>query len=508
MILDHVASVAEMRSLERAAAEAGIAESQLMDLAGAAIAAEIIRAAAPLSGQKVLILVGPGNNGGDGLVIARRLARAGASVDVVLARPRSDDRNLDLALAEWVRVHDFAETRLSRLARHADIIVDCLLGIGSSPPLRGAVLEMLRQTAGHPALRVACDVPTGIDADGGAADAEAFAADMTVSAGPVKIGSLTYPARAVSGRIIATDIGIPATALDDLPGRVITSESTAPNLPERPLDAHKGTYGRVLVIAGSARFRGAATLTCAGAQRSGAGYVTLAAIEPVVAATAALTPGVTFEPLPENRGVIAAATGPRIVELVNMTRATVLGPGLDRGDDTGALIREILAGAAEGSRLVIDADALNALAPLDGSVADSVAECILTPHPGELTRLLGGDTETVNAGRLAAAREGAGRSGSILVLKGAGTIIATPGGRYAIAPQFAPALATAGSGDVLAGIIGSLLAQGMEPLPAASAAVLIHNRAGIAAAAEIGVGGTIAPDLPDFIPGILDELSR
>ncbi len=507
MNLHHVAAVSEMRGLERAAAKAGITEAQLMDDAGAAIATEIIRATAPLPGQKILILVGPGNNGGDGLVIARHLAHAGASVDIVLAQSRSDDRNLDLALAAWVRVHDFAEIRLPLIARNADIIVDCLLGISSRPPLRGVLLEMLQQTARVRAFRVACDVPTGIDADTGVADTEAFSADLTVAAGPAKLGCLTYPARAVSGCIVATDIGIPASALDALPGRMITSAATSSTLPTRSLDAHKGTYGRVLVIAGSARFRGAAMLPCAGALRSGAGHVTLAAIESVVAATAALTPSVTFEPLPEKQGVISADAAPNLAEFANAAAATVLGPGLDRTDGTNGLVREILAGATAGSHLVIDADALNALAPLDGSISNSGAECILTPHPGELGRLLDSDTATVNADRLASAREGASRSGSILLLKGGGTVIGTPGGEYAIAPQIAPALATAGSGDVLAGIIGSLLAQGVDSFPAASAGVLIHNRAGMAAAKEIGAAGAIAEDLPRFIPAILDDLT-
>ena len=507
MILNHVATTAEMRELERAAVEAGIAESQLMDDAGAAIAAEIVGMTAPLPGRKVLVLVGPGNNGGDGLVIARHLARAGASVDVVLARPLPDDRNLDLALAEWVRVHVFAEIRLPRLARDADLIVDCLLGIGSVPPLRGVLLEMLQQTADIPAFRVACDVPSGTDADTGAADREAFRADLTVAAGPVKLGSLTYPARTYGGEIRGTDIGLPAAALEALPGRLITTAGLAPVIPPRRLNAHKGTYGRVLVIAGSARFRGAATLTCAGALRAGAGYVTLAAVESVVAAAAALTPSVTFEPLSSDEGAIAIDAAPGLVGLVNAASATVVGPGLDHGDGIGPLIREILDGANEGTRLVLDADALNALAPLDGAIANSGADCILTPHPGELARLLDEDTATINADRLAAAREGAGRSGAVVLLKGAGSIVAAPGGEYTIAPQLAPALATAGSGDVLAGIIGALLGQGMDLFKAASAGVLIHNRAGIAAARDIGSGGTIAQDLPDFIPAILDELT-
>ena len=499
---DHIATVAEMRGLERAALEAGTPEAQLMDDAGAAIAAVIAREAPAGPGRRVLVLVGPGNNGGDGLVIARHLARGGAAVEVVLARPRVDDRNLELARAEWVRVHDFAEVRLRRLALRADVIVDCLLGIGSEPPLRGVLLEMLQQIAGVPALRVACDIASGIDADTGAADTEAFPADLTVAAGPVKLGSLLYPARLVGGEIMGTEIGLPARALDALPGRLIEAAA----LPERPADAHKGTYGRTLVVAGSNRFRGAATLVCAGALRAGAGYVTLAAIESVVAATAALTPSVTFEPLPEDSGGIAAAASARLVELVNAATATVLGPGLDRAPGVAVAVGEILAGAKPGRCLVLDADALNALAPLDETIGNSRAEIVLTPHPGELARLLGVTTATIEADRPAAARAGAKRSGAVVVLKGAGTIVMSPEGGYGVASQVAPALATAGSGDVLAGIIGALLAQGMAPFPAAKAGVLIHNRAGMAAAGAIGLAGTIAEDLPEFVPAILEDL--
>jgi ADP-dependent NAD(P)H-hydrate dehydratase / NAD(P)H-hydrate epimerase len=500
----YLASVAEMRALEAAAIAAGTPEPQLMENAGAAIAREILGALGEAAGRRVLVLVGPGNNGGDGLVIARHLARAGASVDVVLERPRDGDRNLELARAEWVRVHEFGTVRLERLARRADAIVDCLLGIGSGPPLRGGVLSMLQATAGYGALRVACDVASGIDADTGAADADAFQADLTVAAGPVKLGSLLYPARLLGGELIGTEIGLPWEALEQLAGRTISDAGTL--LPERPADGHKGTYGRALVVAGSRRFRGAATLCCLGALRAGAGYVTLAGIEAVVAATAAMTPGVTLEPLPEEDGGLAAAAGARLVELVNAAGAAAVGPGLGQTAGTEALVRELLAGADPGGRLLLDADALNVLAPLDGAVRDSRADLILTPHPGEMARLLGETTETIGADRPGWARRAAERSGAVVVLKGAGTVVATPQGDYAVAPQVAPALAAAGSGDVLAGIIAALLAQGMESFAAATAAVLIHNRAGIRAGEGIGLAGAIAEDLPEFVPGILEEL--
>ena len=501
---EYLVTVAEMRALEAAAIAASIPEPQLMENASAAIAAQILGALGAAQGRRALVLVGPGNNGGDGLAIARHLARAGASVDVVLERPRDGDRNLELARTEWVRVHEFGAVRLERLARHADAIVDCLLGIGSCPPLRGGVSAMLQATAGYGALRVACDVASGIDADTGAADAGAFQADLTVAAGPLKLGSLLYPARLVGGELIGTDIGLPWEALEGLAGRTIGEAGTG--LPERPADGHKGTYGRALVVAGSRRFRGAATLCCLGALRAGAGYVTLAGIEPVVAATAAMSPGVTLEPLPEEDGGIAPGAGAGLVELASAAGAAAVGPGLGQTAGTELIIRKLLGGAGPDCRLVLDADALNVLAPLDGAVRDSRADVILMPHPGEMARLLGETTKAIGANRLGTARRAAERSGAVVVLKGAGTVVATPEGEYAVAPQVAPALAAAGSGDVLAGIIAALLAQGMAGFAAASAGVLIHNRAGMRAGEGIGVAGTIAEDLPEFVPGILEEL--
>jgi NAD(P)H-hydrate epimerase len=506
MNMNQVATVNEMRNLERAAVQAGITESQIMEKAGATIASKITSMLKPLSGRKILILVGPGNNGGDGLVIARHLARSGASVDVVLDRARSNDPKIDRAIAEWVRIHHFDRIRLSSLAQTADVIVDCLLGIGSKPPLRGAPLAMLREASVFQAFRIACDVPSGIDATTGAADKNTFQADQTIAAGPVKLGSLTYPARKFVGEIHGTHIGLPEALLETLPGQMITLSSLKTCVPKRPLDAHKGTQGRVLIIAGSAKVRGAAVLACSGALRAGAGYVTLAAIEEVVATAAVLTPSITFELLPSDAGIIAPNVSQRMTDLMYKYSATVLGPGISQGTGISDLVKNILNKTRERRHLVLDADALNALRPIETTVAKSNAGCVLTPHPGELARMLDTTTEAINNDRLAAAHEGARRSDATLVLKGAATIVATPDGKYGIAPQLAPALATAGSGDVLAGIIGSLLAQGMRSFEAILTAVLVHNIAGIQAANQIGVAGTVADDLPRFIPGILASM--
>ena len=503
MNMNRVATVNEMRNLERAAVQAGITESQIMEKAGATIAAKIKGILKPLSGRKILVLVGPGNNGGDGLVLARHLARSGASVDVVLDRARSDDPKIDRAIAEWVRIHHFADIRLSSLAQTADVIIDCLLGIGSTPPLRGTPLAMIRESSVFPAFRIACDIPSGIDATTGVADKNTFQADQTIAAGPVKLGSLTYPARKFVGEIHGTHIGLPEALLETLPGQMITISRLKKCLPKRSLNAHKGSHGRVLIIAGSAKFRGAAVLACSGALRTGAGYVTLASIEEVVATAAFLTPSITFEPLPSDSGIIAANASQHMIDLTCKYSATVLGPGISEGSGISALVTDFLSKTRERKHLVLDADALNTLKPLEATVAKSSASCVLTPHPGELARMLDTTTETINNDRFAAAHEGAKRSNATLVLKGAATIVASPNGKYGIAPQIAPALATAGSGDVLAGIVGSLLAQGMRSFEGTLAAVLVHNIAGIRAANQIGVAGTVADDLPRFIPEIL-----
>ena len=502
-----VCTISEMRRLEAAAVGAGIAEGRLMENAGAAVFREISAAANGLPGKSAVILAGPGDNGGDGMVIARHLARARALVTVVLSRPRESDPLVDAAAEAGARLVVFSDGVARRCAASSDIVVDCLLGIGSSPPLRGEVERILKEVHGLKGpLRVACDVASGTDADTGAADDNAFSADITVATGPIKIGSILHPAQAKSGRPVETDIGLPENSLSGLPGRILLPEDEADSLPVRPVAGHKGTFGKVLITAGCRSYRGAAALACLGAARAGAGMVSLASIEPVIAASAARISSVTYENLVDFDGFIAAVNAEAVAKSIASADAAVIGPGLGRNRETDEFTRSLIRAAPPDTPMVVDADALNACAPAPGPLASCQASLVATPHPGEMGRLLGASTAEVQQNRLASALKAARVLGQVVVLKGAGSIVAEPDGAYAICPWAAPALSHAGSGDVLAGVIGSLLAQGLKPAPAARLGVLIHTIAGQRVGERLGPAGAIADDLPAEIPTVIEEL--
>jgi NAD(P)H-hydrate epimerase len=327
-----------------------------------------------------------------------------------------------------------------------------------------------------------------------------------VATGPTKVGSITQPARAKSGRPIETDIGLPEKFLSELPGRILLAEDEAASVPLRPADGHKGTFGKVLIVAGCRAYRGAAALACLGAARAGAGMVSLASIEPVIAATAARISSVTYENLVDFNGSIAAANAEAVAGSIDAADAAVIGPGLGRNRETDEFVRSLISAMPADKRLVVDADALNACAPAEGPLAACKASLVVTPHPGEMGRLLGSSTGDVQENRLASALEAAKVLGQVVVLKGAGSIVAEPDGSYAISPLAVPSLSHAGSGDVLAGVIGSLLAQGLDPAPAARLGVVIHTLAGQRVGEKFGPAGAIADDLPDAIPGVIESL--
>ncbi len=504
---ERLCTISEMRKLEAAAMSAGIAEGQLMEKAGAAVFREISTRANGLSGKSAVVLAGPGHNGGDGLVVARHMARARALVTIVVSRPRESDPLVEAAVQAGARTITFSPGLARRCAANADIVVDCLLGIGSSPPLRGQVERILQEIDGLTGpFRVACDIASGIDADTGAADENAFSADVTVATGPIKIGSLLHPARAKGGRLVETDIGLPEKSLSELRGRILLPEDEAKSLPERTAAGHKGTYGKVLIAAGCRSYRGAAVLACLGAARTGAGVVSLASVEPVIAASAARTSSVTYENLVEVDGYIAAINSEAVAKSIETADAAVVGPGLGRNRETDEFTRSLLRAASDHTPMVVDADALNACAPAPGALASCRSGLVVTPHPGEMGRLLGTSAIQVQRNRLASALEGAKLLGQVVVLKGAGSIVAEPDGAYVVCPWAVPALSHAGSGDVLAGVIGSLLAQGLKPAPAARLGVLIHSLAGQKAGERRGPAGAIADDLPGEIPEVIEEL--
>ena len=471
---NRIVDTAEMRALE-AQAPQGV---DLMQNAGHAIAEAILRRMGSLGARTVVVLVGPGDNGGDALIAAARLAATGARVTAWASRERPDDSLVTAATARGVRWRVWAGNRrpLTQDVRQARCLVDGLLGIGSSPPLRGPVadiLDSLPRVTGQ--IRIAVDIPSGIDADTGAADASAFPAHLTLATGPLKLGALLHPAVEFAGRQIALEIGLPATTYVPLRTSRIDARTARRLLPARPLDGHKGTFGRLAIVAGSVRYRGAAALATIAALRAGAGLVTLASVEPACAATAALAPAATFVSLPASPTGQLAATATNVSDEVARPTALLLGPGLGRSDSSDALVLGLL-DTLKDTPTVIDADGLNAVADRVDLFTTLGPRCILTPHPGELARLLRLASPPEGRDRLAAAKDLAVQTQATIVAKGSPTFVCT-GNRVRILARPNPALAAAGSGDVLAGAIASLLAQGLPASDAATLGAWLHSRA-------------------------------
>lgn len=504
-----------MRRLESDAVAIGIEERLLMELAGYNIAGLLQSKCRITAGKRVLILAGSGNNGGDGLVAAYHLQRSGIQPCVYLTRGRSDDANLARAesLGVPVAIHgegDSAEQLAAWLAQ-ADCVLDALLGTGAKPPLRGSALETLsvvhRETSSR-ALRVAVDIPSGIDADTGEADFQAFQAHFTIATGLAKPGCFVGEGADRAGEVLIADIGLPPQWTDSLPLQRTTSSYVRSVLPVRPHGAHKGTFGRVLIVAGSSRYVGAAYLSATGAARSGAGLATLAVPASVHPAVAAKATECTFLPLPEDAGHLTPVAVSPIKSVLNQYRAILVGCGLGNDPETFAFVHELVAelrNTPEVVPLVLDADGINALAGRELQSA-LPPQTVLTPHAGELGRLLGRSAAEVDAQRLRLAPHYAADWDAVLLAKGAPTISAAPDGNTHINPHRNPALATAGTGDVLAGIVAGLLAQGVQPPAAAVAGAYIHGEAGERVRTRIGESGLLASDLLAEIPLVMQAL--
>lgn len=498
-----------MRRLESDAVAIGMDERTLMELAGYNVAALLREKGTLAPGARVLILAGSGNNGGDGLVAAYHLYRAGIQPYVYLTRARSQDPNLTRmqSVDIPVAVHGEAESapQLEEWLAHADCVLDALLGIGATPPLRGGVLEVLtalQRSLASDALRVAVDIPSGINADTSEADAHAFRAHFTIATGLAKPGCYVGKGADFAGDVCVADIGLPQEWADPLLLQRTSASLVHGLLPARPGGAHKGTFGRALVVVGSSRYVGAAYLSAAAAARAGAGLVTLAlpaSIHPIVAAKASEC---TFLPLPDSEGHLTPDSLEPVQNALPKYRAILVGCGLGDEPETFAFVRTLvdsLRASSNGPRLVLDADGINALTglELEGTLP---ANTILTPHAGELGRLLQQPAAAVDDDRLDLAPQCAANWGVVMLAKGAPSITAAPDGKTWINPHRNPALSTAGTGDVLAGITVGLLAQGVSPAHAAVASAFIHGETGERVRSRLGDSGLLASDLLDEIP--------
>jgi hydroxyethylthiazole kinase-like uncharacterized protein yjeF len=507
----------EMRCLETAADGAGVSFAAMMESAGASVVREISRRY-QTAGRPVLVLVGPGNNGGDGLVAARLLHDLGAKVTVYLSRQReTDDVNMRLVVDRGIRIvlasNDPDGGILTQEASRAAVVVDALFGTGISRPVEGSVRRILRslsdtfRRSDRPANQVivAVDLPSGLHADTGSVDPLTPRADLTITFAFPKRGQYLFPGADYVGELVVADIGIDSKLACHVPITVAAAAGVAGLLPIRPRDANKGDFGKALVVAGCANYTGAATLACMAAARVGAGLVSLAccaSLHPIFASRLIET---TFLLLPEHEpGYLGVHASPILVDSATAYSAVLLGPGLGQRPDTKAFVLESL-GRLDLPR-VIDADALNALATEDEWWRALPADAVLTPHPGEFARLARLTVPEVQSDRLGMAIGRAVEWGHVVVLKGANTVVAAPDGRACVIPFANPGLATAGSGDVLAGAIVGLLAQGLAPFPAAIAGAYLHGLAGGIAARQIGQVGMVAADLIPVLPEAIRSL--
>ena len=510
----------QMRLIEERAERAGTSTDTLMERAGEEVALRV--EGLPDDAGVVTVLVGPGSNGGDGLVAARCLCGRGRRVEAYICTPRrTHDPKLEMAAQEGVRViradEDPDMARLRGLLDRSNVVVDAVLGTGRSRAIKGDLEAILRSLdearARRPEMRlVAVDVPTGLDADTGAADPACVAADLTVSLGFHKAGLLTPSGADVAGEVTVADIGLAEDLAADVDVELMTAAWAGKLLPRRPLAAHKGTFGRALVVAGSRNYVGAAHLAAMGAYRAGAGLVTLAVPESLCGPLATAAPEPTYLPLPETGpGIVSPDAAVVLLQAVAGYDALLIGCGLGVSTATRRLVEAVLYTDRDMPPTVVDADGLNIL-----SLTRSKdmpwwrlfrGPAVLTPHPGEMARLRV-DSPTEPGGRIDIARESADRWNKVTVLKGAHTVVASPGGGVMVSPFANPGLATAGTGDVLAGVISGLLAQGLSLAHAASLGVYLHGAAGESVCRELGDSGMVASDLLPEVPRAAQALRQ
>ena len=501
----------QMREIDRRCSEVGLPTEVLMENAGLAVAEEVRRLLATVVGSEILVLVGPGNNGGDGLVVARHLHDWGAKVRLYLYRRQAEgDKNLSLALERGISYCQ-GDDELPPLESTA-VVVDALFGTGRLRPLDQALSRILEQVKvakeNRPRLLiVALDLPSGLDADTGAIDPACLAADVTVTLGFPKIGLFSFPGADKVGELKIGDIGIPPSLAEDVSTELITAEQVATFLPRRPRDANKGTFGRVLVAAGSINYIGAAYLACSGAIRVGAGLVTLATPKSLQPILASKLTEVTYAPLPEAEpGIVAPEAAQVLLEWLAGYDILLLGCGLGQSPAAVEFIWASLFSLPQDQLVVLDADALNTLARTPEWWQRLGSRVVLTPHPGEMSRLTGLPVPEIQSDRLKWAQEYAVRWQQTLVLKGAYTVIAAPDGKAKLSPIANAGLASAGTGDVLSGAIAGLMAQGLSPFDASVCGVYLHGMAGELVTEELGDAGMIADDLLPKLPLVIKGL--
>jgi ADP-dependent NAD(P)H-hydrate dehydratase / NAD(P)H-hydrate epimerase len=526
-------NTAESRELDRLSQEKyGIESYALMRRAGEAVADLLLRRWPNAVGGPVLVVAGKGNNGGDGFVAARKLMQAGVRVQSILLATAADLKGdaarayRDYAAAGGSVSEVTAEGEIGEAiaARKPIAVVDAIFGIGLNAEVRGLArkaIETINRLSGlgGPGGRgarigvpvIAIDIASGVNADSGAVMGAAIAAALTVTFGYAKYGHVSYPGAGQTGDLEIAEIGFAPEAIVEIAprGRMIEAADAASLLKPRSADSHKGTYGHPLVIAGSRGKSGAAILAARGALRTGAGLVTAAIPESIAAIVAGGQPELMTEAIADREGHFAATAAiDELKALADGKTALIAGPGIGVSEDTNKLVAWLVGeGAQAGRPLLLDADALNVIAASGPAMLESAhGPVVLTPHPGEMARLLGISTPAVNADRIGAARRLADLSGAAVLLKGARSVIATPEGTVFVNSSGNAGMATAGMGDVLSGIVGALLGQGLTSGDALALGVFVHGLAADRLAERLGPVGYLAGDLAAELPAAFASL--
>ncbi len=506
----------QMAELDRQAITGlGIPSLVLMENAGRAVVEELCARFPTIAHKKIVIVIGKGNNGGDGLVVARKLLDLGASVEVHAlcsskefsgeTRHQADILGkLGFTIQHCTKPKDVRA--LAQALGSADIVIDGLFGTGFRGAARDLAAEAIELINFSAAFVCAIDIPSGVEADTGHVLGSAVCADLTVTFELPKLGLLLYPGRQYVGELVIKPIGYPRVLLDQYASMMTLVDAgwVRERLPKREPYSHKGDYGKVLVVAGSRGYTGAAALTAEAALRAGAGLVYLAVPESLLSAMEAKLTEVIKLGLPDVDGAVASSALPKILEMLDDKDVLIVGPGLGRHPQTVKLIRQLITQASKP--LVLDADGLNALGrEAEKLLSRRTAPTVLTPHPGELSRLIAKSVDEIEADRVGIARETARQLNSVLVLKGVPTVTATPNGEVFINSTGNSGLASGGSGDVLTGCLGGLLAQGLDSITASVCAVYLHGRAADLVKPELGERGMIAGDVLRALPRALRE---
>jgi len=511
-----VVSPEEMRAIDaRAIQEIGIPSIVLMEHAGLQTVLAMERYFGCMAGRRVLVVCGKGNNGGDGMVTARHLSQRGAEVRVVLLGHKtavSQDCRVNMEIVLMLGI-DFCEVErradipnLVERLEWAEIVVDAIFGTGLRATPRQFYLEVIREINRARKRVVAVDMPTGLGVGDGREDS-AVRAELTVTFALPKLCHVCGPGVELVGKLEVVDIGIPAAAIreEELKVNLVERELVARMFRPRAREAHKGAFGHVLVIAGSSGKTGAAVLAATAALRVGAGLVTLAVPESVHHIVETKTTEVMSVALPETEEhTVSYQAERRLCELIRRMDVVAIGPGLTTHPETVRLVNEMISSLE--LPIVADADALNAISL--STLRYAKRPLIITPHPGEMARLLEISSQEVQHNRLEAVQRTAQVCNTIVVLKGHCTLVADPQGNVYVNPTGNPGMATAGTGDVLTGMIAGLLAQGLTPVDAAVGGVYVHGLAGDLAVKSKGEMGLIASDVLEMIPQALLEVAR